>query len=113
MALCAVLLPCMFTCYNFRSCQNHILTVESLLFVCVCVCTCVPQFFKYLKKFIDDGPPGYAPYCRERLVRCLQNGTRLQPPSFLELQVKLKPLIEDLPELLHLLCILWLLAVTC
>eukprot|EP00117_Sycon_ciliatum_P034727 scpid4751/ scgid26450/ Myosin-VIIa; Protein crinkled len=57
-----------------------------LMSLCVGCFTPSPKFFKYLKKFIDDGPPGYAPYCRERLVRCLQNGTRLQPPSFLELQ---------------------------
>lgn len=44
------------------------------------------KFVKYLKCFIGDGPPGYAPYCEERLRRTQQNGCRHQPPSWLELQ---------------------------
>ncbi|XP_068687074.1 unconventional myosin-VIIa-like [Montipora foliosa] len=44
------------------------------------------KFVKYLKCFIGDGPPGYAPYCEERLRRTQQNGCRQQPPSWLELQ---------------------------
>ena len=38
------------------------------------------------RSFIRDGPPGYAPYCEERLKRTFNNGTRNQPPSWLELQ---------------------------
>jgi len=45
------------------------------------------QFVKYLRCFIKEGPPGYAPYCEERLRRTFSNGTRNQPPSWLELQV--------------------------
>lgn len=41
---------------------------------------------KYLLNFIRDGPPGYAPYCEDRLRRTFMNGTRGQPPSWLELQ---------------------------
>ncbi|KAK0131900.1 Unconventional myosin-VIIa [Merluccius polli] len=41
---------------------------------------------KYLRNFISGGPPGYAPYCEERLRRTFVNGTRTQPPSWLELQ---------------------------
>ncbi|KAF2974935.1 hypothetical protein EK904_007028 [Melospiza melodia maxima] len=41
---------------------------------------------KYLRNFINGGPPGYAPYCEERLRRTFANGTRTQPPSWLELQ---------------------------
>ena len=44
------------------------------------------QFVRYLRNFIREGPPGYAPYCEERLKRTFANGTRNQPPSWLELQ---------------------------
>lgn len=43
---------------------------------------------QYLRNFIHGGPPGYAPYCEERLRRTFVNGTRTQPPSWLELQVR-------------------------
>lgn len=46
---------------------------------------------KYLRAFIRQGPELYAPYCEQRLDRTLKNGTRKQPPSWLELQaVKVK-----------------------
>uniref|UniRef100_A0A3Q2ZM36 Myosin VIIAa n=1 Tax=Hippocampus comes TaxID=109280 RepID=A0A3Q2ZM36_HIPCM len=41
---------------------------------------------QYLRNYISSGPPGYAPYCEERLRRTFVNGTRTQPPSWLELQ---------------------------
>ncbi|OWK54565.1 Unconventional myosin-VIIa [Lonchura striata] len=47
---------------------------------------CVPCYQQYLRNFINGGPPGYAPYCEERLRRTFANGTRTQPPSWLELQ---------------------------
>uniref|UniRef100_A0A3B3YH20 FERM domain-containing protein n=1 Tax=Poecilia mexicana TaxID=48701 RepID=A0A3B3YH20_9TELE len=40
----------------------------------------------YLRTFLKNGPPGYAPYCEERLRRTFANRTRTQPPSWLELQ---------------------------
>uniref|UniRef100_A0A8C3JX06 Myosin VIIB n=1 Tax=Calidris pygmaea TaxID=425635 RepID=A0A8C3JX06_9CHAR len=43
-------------------------------------------FVKYLLNFIHHGPPGYAPYCVERLRRTYVNGARTEPPSWLELQ---------------------------
>ncbi|EDO26372.1 predicted protein, partial [Nematostella vectensis] len=46
----------------------------------------ITKFVKYLWCFIKEGPPGYAPYCEERLRRTQQNGCRHQPPSWLELQ---------------------------
>ncbi|XP_065580984.1 myosin-VIIa-like isoform X3 [Artemia franciscana] len=57
-----------------------------LLSLCVGCFAPDEDFNKYLKSFIREGPPGYAPYCEERLRRTLANGTRNQPPSWLELQ---------------------------
>ncbi|KAL4715151.1 hypothetical protein ACJJTC_012198 [Scirpophaga incertulas] len=57
-----------------------------LLSLCV---GCFPpsdKFVKYLRSFLREGPPGYAPYCEGRLVRTFKNGPRTQPPSWLELQ---------------------------
>ncbi|XP_062521649.1 myosin-VIIa-like [Corticium candelabrum] len=57
-----------------------------LLSLCIGCFTPSESFSKYLRCFISEGPPGYAPYCAERLKRTMQNGTRHQPPSWLELQ---------------------------
>ena len=53
------------------------------------------QFVRYLRNFIVEGPPSYAPYCDERLRRTFANGARNQPPSWLELQAtkSKKPLL--------------------
>uniref|UniRef100_A0A3B3QSH9 Myosin VIIAa n=1 Tax=Paramormyrops kingsleyae TaxID=1676925 RepID=A0A3B3QSH9_9TELE len=58
------------------------------ILVSLCVGCFAPseKFVKYLRNFISGGPPGYAPYCEERLRRTFVNGTRTQPPSWLELQ---------------------------
>jgi myosin-7 len=34
------------------------------------------------------GPPGYAPYCEEKLHRTVANKTRSEPPALLELKVE-------------------------
>ncbi|KAM4628290.1 unconventional myosin-VIIa-like [Polymixia lowei] len=57
-----------------------------LLSLCVGCFAPSDKFLKYLRNFISGGPPGYAPYCEERLRRTFVNGTRTQPPSWLELQ---------------------------
>ncbi|TSQ12728.1 Unconventional myosin-VIIa [Bagarius yarrelli] len=57
-----------------------------LLSLCVGCFAPSEKFFKYLRTFITAGPPGYAPYCEERLKRTSVNKTRTQPPSWLELQ---------------------------
>jgi myosin-7 len=57
-----------------------------LLSLCIGCFAPSEKFNKYLRCFIIDGPPGYAPYCEERLNRTMLNGTRHQPPSWLELQ---------------------------
>lgn len=49
------------------------------------------SLLQYLRAFIILGPPGYAPYCEERLKRTSVNKTRTQPPSWLELQVRFSP----------------------
>ncbi|XP_047506953.1 myosin-VIIa-like [Pieris napi] len=57
-----------------------------LLSLCV---GCFPpseRFVNYLRSFIREGPAGYAPYCEGRLMRTFKNGSRTQPPSWLELQ---------------------------
>ena len=57
-----------------------------LLSLCIGCFAPTETFSKYLRCFILEGPPGYAPYCEERLNRTMLNGTRHQPPSWLELQ---------------------------
>jgi len=58
-----------------------------LLSLCVGCFAPSERFVNYLRAFIREGPPGYAPYCEDRLKRTFNNGTRNQPPSWLELQV--------------------------
>ncbi|KAM7397577.1 hypothetical protein PAMA_005743 [Pampus argenteus] len=57
-----------------------------LMSLCVGCFAPSEKFVKYLRTFLINGPPGYAPYCEERLRRTFVNRTRTQPPSWLELQ---------------------------
>ncbi|XP_050389741.1 myosin-VIIa [Patella vulgata] len=70
--------------------QNTNKTSHARGWILLCLCVgCFPpseKLVKYLRNFILEGPPGYAPYCEERLKRTFKNGPRNQPPSWLELQ---------------------------
>lgn len=57
-----------------------------LMSLCVGCFAPTERFVNYLRAFIRAGPPGYAPYCDRRLTRTYKNGTRTQPPSWMELQ---------------------------
>uniref|UniRef100_A0A3B3RG74 Myosin VIIBb n=1 Tax=Paramormyrops kingsleyae TaxID=1676925 RepID=A0A3B3RG74_9TELE len=46
----------------------------------------------YLQNFIRSGPANFAQYCSEKLQRTIANGSRSEPPSCIELQVKRKPM---------------------
>uniref|UniRef100_A0A1A9W1S0 Myosin motor domain-containing protein n=1 Tax=Glossina brevipalpis TaxID=37001 RepID=A0A1A9W1S0_9MUSC len=71
-----------------------------LLSLCI---GCFPPssgFENYLRCFIQLGPALYAPYCENRLNRTLKNGSRTQPPSWLELQATRNKSIITLQVLL-------------
>lgn len=57
-----------------------------LLSLCIGCFAASDRFINYLRAFIKEGPPGYAPYCEGRLNRTFKNGARTQPPSWLEMQ---------------------------
>jgi myosin VIIa len=71
---------------NMNSNKNSHARGWILLSLCVGCFAPSDKFVKYLRNFIQKGPPGYAPYCDERLQRTFINGSRSQPPSWLELQ---------------------------
>ncbi|KAL1490407.1 hypothetical protein ABEB36_013111 [Hypothenemus hampei] len=56
-----------------------------LMSLCVGCFSPSERFLPYLRAFIRDGPPGYAPFTEKKLERTLRNGTRSQPPTYGEL----------------------------
>jgi myosin VIIa len=57
-----------------------------LLSLCVGCFAPSVNLIKYVQNFTLQGPSAYARYCYERLGRTRMNGSRSQPPSWLELQ---------------------------
>ncbi|XP_035997446.1 unconventional myosin-VIIb [Fundulus heteroclitus] len=57
-----------------------------LLSLCLGVFPPSERFLKYLQSFIRFAPGGFPSYLAERLRRTLVNGTRGEPPAWLELQ---------------------------
>uniref|UniRef100_A0A4W3IKE1 Myosin VIIBb n=1 Tax=Callorhinchus milii TaxID=7868 RepID=A0A4W3IKE1_CALMI len=75
-------------CKQLSECYNKNSFARGWILMSLCI-GCFPpteKFIKYLLNFIQNGPSGYAPYCRERLQRTSANGARTQPPSYLELE---------------------------
>uniref|UniRef100_A0A1L8E5D6 Putative myosin class v heavy chain n=1 Tax=Nyssomyia neivai TaxID=330878 RepID=A0A1L8E5D6_9DIPT len=75
-------------CKQLTNNPHHTSYAKGWILLSLCV-ACFPpseKFEIYLRAFIRDGPELFAPYCEERLNRTLKNGSRTQPPSFLELQ---------------------------
>ena len=58
----------------------------------LCLGTFAPteRLSKTLRNFLRNGPQSYGPYCEEKLRRTMLNGTRQLPPSWVELQDRVK-----------------------
>ncbi|XP_030071671.1 unconventional myosin-VIIb isoform X2 [Microcaecilia unicolor] len=75
-------------CKQLSENNNKNSLIRGWILMSLCLSSFLPtdKFFKYLINFIHEGPPGYAPYCTGRLRRTFANGSRSEPPSWLELQ---------------------------
>lgn len=80
-------------CKQLTKSQNKSSYTRGWVLLSLCLGCFAPSeiFSKYLLNFIENGPESTRKYCAKRLQRTMQNGTRSQPPSWLELQaVKFK-----------------------
>lgn len=62
-----------------------------LLSLCLSCFQPSPEFESHVKEFISDANASAAESLLERFEKCAQKGTRLQPPSYIEIQVVIKP----------------------
>uniref|UniRef100_A0A670IFB0 Myosin VIIB n=1 Tax=Podarcis muralis TaxID=64176 RepID=A0A670IFB0_PODMU len=75
-------------CKQLSENKNQTSYLRGWILLSLCLSSFCPsdKFVKYLLNFIQGGPTLYVPYCAERLKRTYMNGTRSDPPSWLELQ---------------------------
>lgn len=74
-------------CKQLTSNLNRKSSATGWILMALCVGCFSPsdKFVKYLLNFIREGPADWANYCEDRLRRTFINGTRGQPPAWLEL----------------------------